>query len=155
VLVHCGYDASSITVSLFGDREGRRVAAEGPVVTNPVPAEDKLEDDPTLPVGTDKVVDDHTFDGFDVAWTRTVTAPNRNAVVERFFTHYQALGRRIAHGVGPTDSTTTGPGASSTTGSGSTGPGSTGTGPATTGPGSPTSSAPTSITEAPSATRAP
>ncbi len=55
VLVHCGYDATSITVTLFGDLEGRVVTAQGPEVTNPVTAEDQVTDDPTLPEGTEKV----------------------------------------------------------------------------------------------------
>jgi hypothetical protein len=79
------------------------------------------------------VLDEHTFDGFDVAWTRTVRAPGRETLTERFYTHYEPLGRRVARGVAPTDSTTT-----------STGPD--GTGPSTSGPDGPTSSGPTGPT---------
>jgi vancomycin resistance protein YoaR len=138
VLIHCGYDATSITVSLFGDREGRSVTAEGPEITNPVPAEDQVTEDPNLPEGEEMVLDPHTFEGFDVAWTRTVTAPGRATAKERFYTHYQPLGRKVAKGTGPPESTTTvtGPGGSTTTspdGSTTTGPG----GPTTTSAGPP------------------
>jgi vancomycin resistance protein YoaR len=126
VLIHCGYDATSITVTLFGDQEGRVVKAAGPEISKPVPAEDQVTDDPTLPEGTEKVLDEHTFDGFDVAWTRTVTAPGRAPASERFYTHYEPLGRKVARGTGPPESTTTatGPGGSTTTApGGSTAPG--------------------------------
>jgi vancomycin resistance protein YoaR len=143
VLIHCGYDATSITVTLFGDQEGRVVKAEGPEITKPVPAEDQVTDDPTLPEGTEKVLDEHTFDGFDVAWTRTVTAPGRAPAKERFYTHYQALGRKVAHGTGPPESTTTVPGQTTTTGLGgstTTGPAGGATTTATTAPGPSTTS---------------
>lgn len=158
VLIHCGYDASSITVTLFGDLEGRRITAEGPEITNPVPPEDQVTEDPTLPEGEEKVLDEHTFDGFDVAWTRTVTAPDRGTTRERFYTHYEPLGRKVAKGTGPPESTTTttGPGGSTTTGpdgSTTTGPGgstTTGTGgtpdPSTTVPGATTTTAAPAVT---------
>jgi vancomycin resistance protein YoaR len=153
MLVHCGYDATSITVVLYGDQEGRQVKAVGPEITNPVPAEDDVTDDPTLPEGEEKVLDEHRFDGFDVAWTRTVSAPGRSTATDRFYTHYLPLGRKVARGTGPPESTTTttGPGGS-TTSTTTTGPGASTT--TSTGP-PPDTSTTSSAAGPPSSTSAP
>ena len=51
VLIRTSYCGTSVTVSLYGNKEGRSCRAEGPHVLQTIPIEPEYVDDPSLPVG--------------------------------------------------------------------------------------------------------
>ncbi len=110
VLVHCAYDATSITVVLLGDKEGRQVTVAGPEISNEVPAIDRITVDTTLRPDEIEIVEEREYDGFDARWVRTVARPGREPHADVFETSYRMLGRKVI--AGATTTTTT---ASSTT----------------------------------------
>ena len=54
VLIQTSFTSTSVTVSLYGDNEGRTVRAEGPNIIETIPVVVEYTEDPTLPIGTEK-----------------------------------------------------------------------------------------------------
>ncbi len=112
VLVHCAYDATTITVVLFGDKEGRQVLIEGPEITNEVPAVDRITVDTSFSDNQIEIVEERSYDAFDARWVRTVSRPGREPHAEVFETSYRMLGRKVI--VGATTTSTTAPATTTT-----------------------------------------
>jgi vancomycin resistance protein YoaR len=81
--------AGRLTFKFYSTSDGRQVTISDPVVENVIPhPADKIEEDPTLPVGVRQQVD-YAADGADVTVTRTVTRDGQVISEDRVFTRYQ------------------------------------------------------------------
>jgi vancomycin resistance protein YoaR len=109
ILIRTGYSGTSISVSFYGDKEGKTVTAEAGERTNPTQPEDKREANPDLPPGAERVKQEGA-PGFDIVVTRIITKDGESTS-QRFFTRYKAQPRIVEVGPGqPSPSPT--PGAS-------------------------------------------
>ncbi len=100
VLIRTFYDNGSITVSLYGDKEGRRCTAEGPHILQTIPVETQYVDDPAQPVGKEKELDPgHT--GYVVENFRIIHRDGQPDVRQRFVEKYSMAKRKVARGVAP------------------------------------------------------
>jgi vancomycin resistance protein YoaR len=100
VLIRTSYTSSSITVSFYGDKEGKVVRAEGPNVLATRPVTDELINWPLLPAGQRKVIE-HGYTGYDVENIRIIERPGKPTVRERFFWRYKMLPNKILVGTAP------------------------------------------------------
>jgi vancomycin resistance protein YoaR len=126
VLIRTGYSATSITVSFYGDNEGRtvheedrQVLAEEPITDEviPCPADpdvDKNNDCAKLTVfQTKKIEDGHT--GYTVKFTRVIDQPGKPQVRREYRFRYRMFQNKILVGTtvppttAPTTPTTVGP----------------------------------------------
>ena len=108
VLIRTFYDNGSITVSLYGDKEGRRCTAEGPNVLQTIPIETEYTDDPTLPAGKEKELSaGHT--GYVVENFRIIHRDGQPDVRQRFVERYSMGKRKVARGTAPPVTTPTTP----------------------------------------------
>lgn len=108
ILIRTSYSSTSITVSFYGNKEGRSVTAEGPDVLKTTPVTTEYVDDPTLAPGRTHVIQQgHT--GYDVVVYRVISRPGRPDVRERYYTHYDMFPTKIARGVPPGTPTTAAP----------------------------------------------
>jgi vancomycin resistance protein YoaR len=100
ILIHSAYTDSSITVTLYGDRGGRRVRAEGPriLATRAPSGSTEYLEDPNLPRGTELV--EPAFTGYDVEVFRVITQPGKPTRRERFFTRYKHANPKVIRGTG-------------------------------------------------------
>lgn len=89
VLVRTAYTDTSITISFYGNSEGRVVTSEEPTVTARYPAGSETKLTPFLPKGTTETED--AFDGFSVAYARTITQPGKDPVREQWTWRYDTL----------------------------------------------------------------
>jgi vancomycin resistance protein YoaR len=106
VLIRTSYSGTSVTVSLYGNKEGRSCRAEGPNVLQTIPIEPEYVDDPSLPVGTQKkLADGHT--GYVVENFRIISRPGQPDVRQRFVERYSMAKDKIARGTGAPTTTTT------------------------------------------------
>ena len=81
--------AGRLTFKFYSTNDGRQVTISQPIVENVIPhPEDKIEEDPTLPVGERKQVD-YAADGADVTVKRTVTRGGQVISEDQVFTRYQ------------------------------------------------------------------
>ena len=107
ILIRTGYSADSITVSFYGDKEGKVVRAEGPNVLAERPPEVEPIEWPLLPLGEEQELEDG-YTGYDVEVFRVIERPGREPVRERFFWRYRMLPRKVLVGTAvPTTTTTT------------------------------------------------
>jgi vancomycin resistance protein YoaR len=100
VLIRTAYSSTSITVTFYGNAEGREVRAEGPDVLKTVPPVTQFVDDPTLPPGSTRVLQPGAT-GYDVNVYRVISQPGRPDAREQYFTHYQMFPQKVARGVAP------------------------------------------------------
>jgi vancomycin resistance protein YoaR len=129
VLVRAYYSDTSITVTLYGDTDGRTVREENRAITNPVPVADKLVSCPapanvdpnnvcaTLSAGETARISNGD-NGFDVAFDRVIDQPGHAQRREHYTWHYTMLPNQILVGSLPPTSTgppSTGPTAASST----------------------------------------
>jgi len=100
ILIDTSYTETSITVTFYGDREGRKVSAEGPRILATRAPEGTTEqvDDPKLPRGTQIV--EPGFTGYDVEVYRVITEPGKPTRRERFFTRYKSANPKVIRGTG-------------------------------------------------------
>jgi vancomycin resistance protein YoaR len=111
VLIRTSYSSTSVTVSLYGNKEGRSCRAEGPHILQTIPIETEFVDDPTLPVGTQKL-QTHGEVGYVVENFRIISRPGQPDVRQRFLEHYSMAKDKVLRGTGlPPPPTTTVPGA--------------------------------------------
>lgn len=108
VLIRTSYTSSSITVSFYGDKEGKVVKAEGPNVLATRPPTDELIDWPLLPVGERKQVE-HGYTGYDVENFRIIEQPGKPTIRQRFFWRYKMIPNKILVGTAKPPPSTTPP----------------------------------------------
>ncbi len=146
VLIRTYYSDTSITITLYGDNDGRSVREENRTLSNPVPVTDKIFTCPApATVDTNNVCAtlsanesvriSNGDNGFDVAFDRVVDQPGHAERREHYTWHYTMLPNQVLVGSGPAPPTT--PPNPSTTGAASTS-----APPATTGAAATTTSAP-------------
>lgn len=108
VLIKTSYSETSITVSFYGDKEGKVVTAEAGPQTNPTNYETKHVENPALPPGQQRVVQKGA-PGFDIVVFRIITQ-NGDENRQRFFTRYRAQPAIVEVGPGPAPCPTPEPG---------------------------------------------
>jgi vancomycin resistance protein YoaR len=106
VLIRTSYSGTSVTVSLYGDKEGRSCRAEGPNILQTIPVEPEYVDDPLLPVGTQQVLA-HGSPGYVVENFRIISRPGQPDVRQRFLESYSMAKEKVARGTGPSPTTVT------------------------------------------------
>jgi vancomycin resistance protein YoaR len=109
ILIKTAYDETSVTVTFYGDKEGKAVSAETGDRTDPTKFKEKRVPNPDLPPGQEHVKQPGE-DGFDIVVTRVITQ-NGNTTRQRFYTRYLAEPRIIEYGPGA-PSPTAGPSSS-------------------------------------------
>ncbi|HWS47985.1 MAG TPA: VanW family protein [Acidimicrobiia bacterium] len=126
VLIRTSYTATSITVSLYGNNDGRTVREENRKILNTVPITDTIvqcpvtdpKDDannvcPTLAAGERATVQSGET-GYDVEFDRVIDQPGRPERRQHYEVHYPMLANKILVGAAPTPSSSV-PTSSSTT----------------------------------------
>lgn len=98
ILIKTAYSPTSITVSFYGDKEGRVVTAESGPRTNPTEPEEQRKENPAMPPGEEKVVQEGA-PGFDIVVFRIINKDGK-VTRERFFTRYKAQPTIIEFGPG-------------------------------------------------------
>jgi vancomycin resistance protein YoaR len=99
ILLRAYYSSTSVTVALFGNREGRSCRAEGPNVLQTIPSEVEYVDDPALPVGQQKQIEaGHT--GYVVENFRIISRPGQPDKRERYVERYSMSKTKVARGTG-------------------------------------------------------
>ncbi|HEX5095064.1 MAG TPA: VanW family protein [Acidimicrobiia bacterium] len=126
VLIRTSYSSSSITVTFYGDKEGKTVNEEDRKVLGETPVGDLYYDCPApanvdpnnvcanLPEGQSKRVEEGHA-GADVEFYRVIEQPGHDTTRERFFWRYRKTDNKtvIGHAAAPT--TTVAPGATTAT----------------------------------------
>jgi len=121
ILIRAYYSSTSVTVTLYGDTDGRTAHEENRSTSNLVPVADqriqcpasKLVDPNNVcaTLGAGETVQVSTGDaGFDVAFDRVIDSPGAPARREHYTWHYTMLPNQIlvGRGDGPVSSTSTG-----------------------------------------------
>lgn len=92
ILIHSFVEGSSAYFKFYGTADGRKVALDGPYVSNRrgAPAEPMIIADPTLAAGERKQVE-KPHGGFDAIWYRTITNRLGETVKETIVSKYQAV----------------------------------------------------------------
>ncbi len=108
ILVRTSYSATSVSVTFYGNSEGRAVRAEGPLVLKTVAPTTEYVDDPTLPAGSTRVLQPGET-GYDVIVNRVISKPGAPDVREQYFTHYEMFPEKVARGPGGAPPTTASP----------------------------------------------
>lgn len=108
VLILTSFSSTSVTVSLYGDNEGRTVRAEGPNILETIPVVVEYTEDPSLPIGTEKeLFPGHT--GYVVENFRIIKYADGTEKRQRFRERYQMGKQRVARNLAPAATTTTAP----------------------------------------------
>jgi vancomycin resistance protein YoaR len=101
VLIKTSYTDTSITVSFYGNREGRIVTAEGPNVLEEIPIQTVYEDTPLLPAGQQAQAEgEGGYVGYKVENFRIIQRPGQPPVRERFYWEYDMRPITILRGTG-------------------------------------------------------
>lgn len=100
ILIRTGLGQTSISVTLYGNKEGRTVKLEGPVELGRIPIATEYTDDPTLPVGTEKQTQ-AGYPGIVVDNFRTVTRNGKEGRRERYRWTYNMVPRKVIRGTNP------------------------------------------------------
>jgi vancomycin resistance protein YoaR len=88
ILIKNTVTSNSITVTMYGDKEGKTVSAEGPIILSMTPVETEYEDTPSLPAGTTKLKDSKGLPGYSVVNYRIIDQPNKPQIKEKFAWSY-------------------------------------------------------------------
>jgi vancomycin resistance protein YoaR len=104
VLIRTAYSATTISVTFYGNDEGRTVRAEGPQVLKTVVPTTEYVDDPTLSPGSTRALQAGDT-GYDVNVWRVISKPGVADVREQYFTHYLMFPQKIARGPAPAPAT--------------------------------------------------
>jgi vancomycin resistance protein YoaR len=111
ILIKTSYDDTSLTVTFYGDKEGKVVTAESSDRTNITHPKTEMKPNPDLPPGQQHVKQAGE-DGFDITVTRVITQ-NGTTTRQEFFTRYLPEPKIIEFGPGsptPTPGGVTTPG---------------------------------------------
>lgn len=98
VLIRASYSSTQITVTFYGDKEGKVVTAESGPRTNPTGPQDQRKPNPALKPGEERVMQEGGR-GFDIVVTRIIRKGD-DETSQRFFTRYKAQPRIIEFGPG-------------------------------------------------------
>lgn len=98
ILIKAHYSSTSITVSFYGDKEGRRVSAEAGERTNFTEPAEQRKANPALPPGQERVAQEGA-QGFDIVVVRVINR-NGDETRQRMFTRYKAQPRIVEYGPG-------------------------------------------------------
>jgi hypothetical protein len=123
VLIRTNYSDEAITVTFYGDNDGRvvreenrKILKEVPITQNLVTCPAKPNEDPTNICATlapGEQAEQQTGEtGYDVTFERVIDQPGKPQYRKRYSVHYPMLPVRILVGAGPppASSTTAGPG---------------------------------------------
>ncbi|MBK5289844.1 MAG: VanW family protein [Acidimicrobiia bacterium] len=105
VLIRTYFSNTSITVALYGSKEGRTCKADGPHILQTIPVVPEYIDDPTLPVGTERQISSGST-GYVVENFRVISRPGQPDKRERYVENYAMAKAKIARGTGPATPTT-------------------------------------------------
>ncbi|HEX2052965.1 MAG TPA: VanW family protein [Actinomycetota bacterium] len=100
LLLRARVSARELTVSIYSSPLGRTVTETTSPQTNQRLPELKYVDDPTLPAGSERVVEEG-INGFDVTVTRKVVAGGKVLHSDNFVSKYRPWKRIIKRGTGP------------------------------------------------------
>lgn len=118
VLIRTAVSGTSVTVSLYGDNEGRTVRAEGPNVLQEIPVAVEYSEDPTVPAGTERELSPGHV-GYVVENFRIIRYADGTERRQRFVERYQMAPRKVARAGtaagGPTGATGVPPSTTPTT----------------------------------------
>ena len=98
IYVRTSYDDTSVTVSFYGDKEGKDVAVENGERTNFTKPETQRKENPDLQPGEEKVVQEGE-EGFDITVVRVIRRDGRETR-QQFYTRYKAEPKIIEVGPG-------------------------------------------------------
>jgi vancomycin resistance protein YoaR len=99
VLITCGYTDSAITVTYYGNKEGRSVSAEGPNVLEEIPVTTEYVDNPLLPAGVEQPIStEGGYTGYRVENYRIIHRPGQADQRETFRWSYDMRPRKIYRG---------------------------------------------------------
>ncbi len=110
VLIKTAYDDTSLTVTFYGNKEGKDVTSESSDRTNITHPKTQRKANPDLPPGKESVKQSGE-DGFDITVTRVITQ-NGKTTRQTFFTRYLAEPKIIEFGPGGSPSPSPGAGPS-------------------------------------------
>ena len=99
ILIKAFYSSTSITVSFYGDKEGKDVSAEAGPRTNPTQPGEERRTNPALPPGAERVMQGGG-PGFDIVVMRIIRKDG-DETSQRFFTRYKPEPRIIEVGPKP------------------------------------------------------
>lgn len=100
ILIRTGLGSTSVSVTLYGNKEGRTVKLEGPVELGRTEIATQYTDDPNLEVGVEKEVQ-KGYPGIVVENYRTVDRPNNPGRKERYRWTYNMIPRKVIRGTKP------------------------------------------------------
>lgn len=106
ILVRTSYTSTSVTVSFYGNKEGRVVEVPDPIVHETIPPAVEHIDTYFLYEGEELEVE-KGYPGYRVEVNRIIKRPGQEDQRERFFTRYEMLPTKIARGIVPPTTTTT------------------------------------------------
>ena len=127
VLIRTSYSATAITVTFYGDNDGRHVTEENREITHTEPITDRLvpcpakkpTDDPKNDCATLTALETKTVapgeTGYDVRFDRVITQPGHPTVRQHYHVHYPMLQNTVLVGTAPATTTTTAKPTTSTT----------------------------------------
>jgi vancomycin resistance protein YoaR len=99
VLVTCGYTDTAITVTYYGNTEGRSVTAEGPNVLEEIPVTTEYVDNPLLPPGVEQPISTESgYTGYRVENYRIIHRPGQPDQRETYKWSYDMRPRKIYRG---------------------------------------------------------
>ncbi len=100
VLIRTSYTSTSITVSFYGNKEGRTVRTEGPNILETIPPQVQYVDLPFLDVGQQQQIQAGE-PGYTVENFRILSRPGQPDERQRFVAKYSMVPERIARGTRP------------------------------------------------------
>lgn len=100
VLIKAWAGSTSITVSYYGNKEGRTVRAEGPNILETIEPTTEYVEDPTVPPDEEREVQSG-YRGYVVENFRIISRPGREDVRQRFVVRYSMRPRKIARAPAP------------------------------------------------------
>jgi vancomycin resistance protein YoaR len=102
VLIQGKVEGTRLTFELFGTKDGRSVAIDGPYITATIPAPTEIQyiDDPTLPAGVTKTKE-KAVAGSKTTATYTVTKDGKQLHKNTFTSSYVPWQRKDYRGTGP------------------------------------------------------
>jgi vancomycin resistance protein YoaR len=119
VLIHTSYSATSITVTFYGNTDGRRASEANRRILHTEPITDRLvlcpakkpTDDPDNRCATLTALERETVatgeTGYDVEFDRIIELPGRPTVRQHYRVHYPMLQNTVLVGTTPATTTTT------------------------------------------------
>ena len=102
ILVKTYVSNSSVTVTFYGNKEGREVILEGPNTLSEKPVEKEITEDPTLAAGKE-IQSDKGYPGSTVENIRIIKRPGKPDKVDRLVWTYSMVKSKVRLGTKPTE----------------------------------------------------